>query len=1131
MMKNLLQQSKVMASYGLAGIFLQCLFLNLAIAFSGNAQEPESIRDINVRISGNQLTLTEVFSRIEAQTSFEFSYDAAFIDQSERISIHASNTSLLAVLRQIASDKKMNFRRVDNTIFIKKSEVKGEVEEVAQVMINVQGTVTASADGTSLPGVNVLVQGTNIGTVTDIDGQYSINVPNENDTLAFSSIGYLSKMIPVQGQSQINVALLDDVQSLEEVVVVGYGTVKKSDLTGSVSTIKPKELLDRPTVNTGQALTGKLPGVEVFNNSGRPDGKVRIRIRGNNSINASNEPLYVIDGVIGVADINLLNPNNIESLEVLKDASATAIYGARGANGVVLITTKRGVKSEKGIISYDSYTSFGVVAPHKNLQFLNASEWWQVYNTGFDNIAKYDPDGFAQGKFQRVLPEDLPQLFDESGNPIYDTDWEDETFRTAVSQNHQLSFRGGNDKTVYSAYVNYLHQEALMDKNYLDRYNGQLNVDSDLRDWLKLGVNISVNYNTGNDLYGNYQLKRLAQEALPFIPVRYPNGNWGSNRDFPGGVQDTPARYLEEMVNQVTNTQIISNMYLDFSITDDLSFKTTFAVDNKSAKTNYYVGKNLIQFGGKNNSGVAQISTESQLYWQNENYFNYDKQLGSGNLNLMVGLSWQQRSAQLLGTEHRNFIDDFYQWHNLGAGTVNLPSSSSDWQWSLNSYFARANYSLLDKYLFTATGRFDGSSKFGRNNQYAFFPSLAFAWRVSEENFLKDNSLIDNLKFRASVGKTGNQEIDNYAYSQTLGLTNVIFADEFYAGLYRSSFGNPDLRWETTSQVDAGIDVGLWKSRVSLSADFYHKVTDDLLLNAPIPYTSGLNSVMQNVGAVRNQGFELALTSYNITRNDFNWTSRIAFASNQNRIIRLGANDEDIFPTIHATGNMQILRVGEPVGSFWGLTRLGVWGTDEEEEAQQYNRLPGDLKYADLNEDGRIDANDNSIIGKSFPDWTMGFSNTLTYRNLELSIDFRVVQGLDVMNAATHNREDRSGVANGSRTLLNAWTPENQNTMIAELRYMKTYYDSYPDTHWLQDGSFVRLQNVLLGYTFESALLEKWGLQRLRIYGSGQNLLLFTKYKGYDPEVSTYDGVFGQGIDDFGEPRARTYTIGLNVSF
>jgi TonB-linked SusC/RagA family outer membrane protein len=1131
MENNLLRQLIMLSKRLIYAFLIQLFFCTVILANTGNAQR-KNIEKVKISMNLQEKPLAQFFEEVESKTDFKFTYTDNFIDLNHPVTVEENNTSLYDVLVAVSIQTHLNFVQVNENIHVKPvtGTKRNPVEVAQQQEVTVSGKVVDDT-GEPLPGATITVLGTMTGTITDIDGNYSITVP-EGATLVFSFIGYEPMRVAVDNRSQIDVTLKTDISSLDEVVVIGYGTINKSDLTGSVSSIKSEELLDRPSVNVGQALSGKLPGVEVYGNSGRPDGQIKIRIRGNNSITASNEPLYVIDGVIGVADINLLNPNNIESLEVLKDASATAIYGARGANGVILITTKRGIISDAAIISYDGYTSFGVMAKNQNLELLNSTEWWQVYNTGYDNIQKYDPIGFAKGKFKRASPQNLPLLFDNEGNPLHDTDWEDETYRTAISQNHQISLRGGNEKTIFSAYLGYTRQEALMDKNYLNRYNGQFNIDSKLRDWLKFGVNFSLNFNKGNDLYNNYSLKRLSQEALPIIPVKYPNGNWGSNRDFPGAVQDTPLRYLEELSNQTTNTQVISDFYLNFKINKNLDFKSTFAVDGRYRKNNYYNGKNLIQFNGKNRGGIARINIENQFYWQNENYFNWSQKINeNNNLNLMLGLSWQQRSSELLGAEHQNFIDDFYQWHNLGAGTVNQPSSSSDWRWSLNSYFARANYTIKNKYLFTATGRYDGSSKFGGNNKYAFFPSLAFGWRVSEENFLKDNSIIEDLKIRTSFGKTGNQDIANYAYSQNLGSSNVIFMDQFYSAIYRSSFGNPDLKWETTTQFDGGLDVSFLNGRINLTLDYYQKITSDLLLNAPLPYTSGLDFAIQNIGSVQNKGWELALNTYNINSKDYSWISNISFAANKNKIKKLGKNNEDIFPTNHATGQMQILRVDQSVGSFWGLTRLGTWNSEELDEAAKFNRLPGDLKYADLNQDGIIDANDNSIIGQSLPDWTMGISNSFSYKNVDLLIDIRIVRGIDVMNAGTHTREDRSGVANGSKTILNAWTPSNQNTMVAELRYMRTYYDSYPDTHWLQDGSFTRLQNLLIAYNFNSALLSKIKLQKLRVYASGQNLFLLTNYKGYDPEVSTHSSEFGQGIDDFGEPRARTFAIGLNLEF
>ncbi|HUX58016.1 MAG TPA: TonB-dependent receptor [Bacteroidales bacterium] len=1079
----------------------------------------------------SETELVKVLDKIENESEFFFLYNEKLLDTERKVSMTANDELVSSILDNLFTGTDVKYTIVDRKIILAPDYLT-EVPQPQQQKIS--GTVI-DKDGAPIVGANVVVTGTTQGAITDIDGKYSVEVPQGSKSLTFTFIGMQPQEISIGTLTKIDVTMAESAIGLDEVVVIGYGSVKKSDLTGSVSSVKADILLNKPVVNIGQAMSGKVAGVEVSEFGGNPDGRIRVRIRGDNSISSSNDPLYVIDGVIGVANINLLNPSEIESLEVLKDASSTAIYGARGANGVIMITTKRGLKTEEPIISYDGYVSIGKMA--KKVSLMNAKEWWQVYNTGMDNTAKYDPVGYAAGKYQKVKPEDLPRLFDASGNPIYDTDWQDYAYRTAFTQSHQVGVRGGSDKLLYSGHFGYMHKEALMKNNYLDNFRGRLNMDSQVRNWLKFGVNMAFSYNKGNDLYASDRIKRLIQEGIPIIPVKYPDGTWASNRDFPGAVQDTPARYLEEMVNLTTTYQAISDIYLDIKITKNLSLKSTYAIDASSRKNNYYSGKELIQYS-KTAGGIAQISTNNQLYWQNENYFTWNKQINSYNkLNVMIGLSWQQRYEENLGVETRKFSDDFYQWHNLGAGTVTQPSSSSDNSWRLNSYFARFNYSLLERYLFTATTRFDGSSKFGQNNRYAFFPSLAFAWKASEEDFLKDISFLNNLKVRTSIGTTGNQEIGNYAFLQNLGSTNIILNNTYYTALYRATFGNPDLKWEKTQQWDAGVDIGILNNRIDLSADYYLKNTSDLLLAAPIPNTSGLSTVLTNIGSVRNSGFELAVTTRNIEiPNSFSWTSTVLFATNKNRITKLGVNDEDIFPgPDHPQGQEAILRVGEPVGSIWGLTRLGTWGLDEDEEAAIYNRLPGDLKYADLNHDGQINNDDNSIIGCTLPDWTMSISNTIMYKNLDFTFDIRIVYGNDLVNSSTHNAEDRSGVANGFKTnVYEAWTPTNQNTMVAQRRAMKTYYDSYPDTRWLKNGSFLRGQNFVLGYNFGESLMKQWKIQSLRVYLSAQNLFCLTSkgFTGYDPEVSTRDQyAFGVGFDDFSEPKARSFTFGINVKF
>ncbi len=1101
---------------------ITCLLIltsvNLLFATGSYAQSSSLTIDIADK------PVSQILKVIEDQTDFNFFYNSKLVDVNREASVKVTDDNVFSALDQLFDGSNVNYQVVDKYIILTVAE-----KNRAQNTKRITGVVTDQR-GETIIGANIVEKGTTNGTVTDFDGKFSLEV-NENAIITISYIGYLTKEITVGNQTVLNVQLIEDSQTLDEVVVVGYGTMKKSDLTGSVSNVKAEKLLNKSSVNVGQALSGKAAGVEIFENGGDPDGKIRIRIRGDNSINSSNDPLYVVDGVIGVSGIELLNPGDIESLEVLKDASATAIYGARGANGVIMITTKRGIKSDKAVISYDGYLSIGQMA--RKLPLMNASEWWQTYNTTMDNAAKYDPDGYEQGKYEKVSTASLPNLFDASGNPIYDTDWQKEAYRTTTSHNHQVSIRGGAEKFLYSAHLGYMHREALLKNNYLDRFSGRLNMDSELRSWLKMGINMSYNHSKGNNLYNHYGIKRLVQEAIPIIPVKYPDGSWGSNRDFPGAVQDTPSRYLDEMIKETTNSHVLADLYLDFIITKDLNFKSTFGIDVLNRKTNEYSGKELIQYS-KTIGGVAKINTSSQLYWQNENYLNWNKQFNSNNrLNVMMGLSWQKKSVELVGNEVRNFSDDFYQWHNLGAGTVVIPPTSSDYQWSINSYFARFNYNLLEKYLFTATGRYDGSSKFGKNNKYAFFPSFAFAWRTSEESFLKDNKVINNLKLRTSIGVTGNQEIGDYKFLQNLVTGNIILGDNYYSALYRNTFGNPDLKWEKTMQWDLGVDISILDQRIDLSADYYFKNTSDLLLDAPIPNTSGLSTIMRNIGSVRNQGIDLTLNTHNIRSKDFNWTSTLLFNKNKNEVTKLGANNEDIFPgPNHPQGQFTILRVGESVGSLWGLTRLGTWGENEAAEAAKYGRLPGDIKFADLNNDGKINNDDNSIIGQTSPKWTLSFSNTFLWKNFDFSFDIRVVYGIDVVNGSTHNAEDRSGVANGFKTNLDAWTPSNQNSMVAERRPMRVYYDSYPDTRWMQDGSFIRGQNFVLGYNFEQSVLRQLKIDNLRLYVSAQNLFCITKYKGYDPEVTTNEGsAFGQGIDDFSEPKARTYTIGLSVKF
>ncbi|QHT71970.1 TonB-dependent receptor [Rhodocytophaga rosea] len=986
-------------------------------------------------------------------------------------------------------------------------------------------------NGDGMPGVNVLVKGSNVGTTTGGDGSYSLTAPDGNATLVFSYIGYTTEEVAINNRSTLDVALVPDVQSLSEVVVVGYGTVKKSDLTGSVASIKADKLLERNVTSVGQALQGRIAGVDVAMNTAAPGKFPKVRIRGINSINSSVDPLYVVDGVVGV-NANALNPNDIESLEVLKDASATAIYGARGANGVIMITTKRGTRNRSSI-SYEGWGSYAVPASH--VDRLNAKEFMDVYNTAFANAAKYDPQGFADGKYVPNNPLDFPNLFDANGNPLYDTDWEKEVYKPAWAQNHQLNLQGGAEKSTYGLSLGMTDQNGIMLNSGLKRYSARFTMDSDVKKWLTMGGSISITRTKQievDDANGGLNVPRMVFEAVPILPIKFPNGTWGRNRDWPGMEGgENPVRLATERQRTNNRIETLGDIYALFKIAPGLEFRSTFGYNLINEKRNFYSGRDLAQMSA-DQKGIADIWSRQRSYWQTENYLTWNKEINESNrFTAMVGLSWQEQNTEEYSAQTQNFIDDFFGWHNLGVGTVRSGIGSYDDRWALNSYFARFNYTLNDKYLFTLTGRADGSSRFGANNKYAFFPSAGVAWRISEEGFLKGNTTISNLKLRASAGSTGNQEISLFQSLQFLGTQEVLLGGNRQTAISRTSFGNPDLKWEVTNQFDIGLEVGLFNNRVELTADAYYKRTNDLLLGAPIPWSTGLGSVTQNIGSVENRGLEFALNTVNVQSDNFTWNTSINWSTFQNKILKLGVNNDDIFPGPWFLGQTNILRVGLPIGTFWGYKRLGTWGTAEADEAAKYGKLPGDLKWADLNNDGVIDGKDETAIGRMYPKWTMNISNTLTFKNFDFTFDIRFVQGADIVNATKHSVEDRQSIANSMATVLNAWRPDNQNTYIAQIRHYNAGYDTHMDDWWMEDGSFIRGQNFVLGYSLPASVIDRLKLQRLRLYASAQNLFLISDYSGYDPEAETFGGQLIQNIEFFQYPKPRTFNLGLNLTF
>lgn len=983
----------------------------------------------------------------------------------------------------------------------------------------VSGTV-ADSDGEPLVGVNVFVQGTTSGTTTNIDGEYSLTVSDANSVLVFSYIGFTTQEVPIEGRSTIDITLQSDTALLDELVVVGYGTQRRSEITGSVGMVSQEDL-EQPTFNTLQSLRGKVSGVNIFTNSGSPTGSNRVVIRGVGTINASSSPLYVVDGVV-MENIDMLNPNDIESIEVLKDASSTAIYGARGANGVILITTERGATAEEGlIVGYESDISVGRL--RKKMDLLNAEEFMEVLERGYANAPKYDTDLTEAPDLSR----DDPRLFDAEGNPLYDTDWQDEATRTAFSHNHQLSIQSGREKSSFGAFLNYTDRQGIMLNSYLQRANMKLTYDANPLDWLTLGTNFTVNKTWENNVEegGGHQMPRRSMiEMPPIFPVKFNNGEWSNAHSTTGGYDfeaiANPVHVLETQDRLRDRTQLFGNTFVAFQITPNLEFRSQFGIDNRLYEERNYNPTDLINISSP--EGEAIIGNSETLFWQNENFLTYKADFGVHSINSVLGASWQQRTYRENFMSASGFSDNFFRYHDIGTATnPDAPTSYAD-DWTMNSYFARASYTYDGKYSATFTGRVDGSSRFGENSKYGFFPSGGVSWLVSEEGFMQNVDAIDVLRLRTSYGVTGNTEIGLYNSLATITSGTTLIGGVRQPSSYVERLANPDLEWEKTYQFNVGFELDLFNQLISLEGDYYHKLTEDLLLDRPVPTTTGFGSITDNIGSVSNRGVDFMITSRNIRSNDFLWTTTLNFNYNQNRIESLGAEDEDIFPGPNwVSGSQTILRVGEPVASFWGYVREGTYGTDEADEG-----IPGTAKRSE----------DRQIIGNGLPDWTGSFINRFNISNFDITVDLQFVYGVDIMQQFLHSTEDRTGLANGlSSILYDSWTEDNQNTMVQEIRNAPLAgQDSELDSHWVVDGSYIRGNLISVGYSFNPEVLNSLGLRSLRVNASVQNAFVIHSkdFKGYDPEATSWGGEqWGQNIFFFQYPKPRTFSLGVNVQF
>ena len=898
----------------------------------------------------------------------------------------------------------------------------GTVDEVMAVQQGkkVTGVVI---DGTGEPviGANVVVKGTTNGTITDFDGNYTIEGVSANDVLVISYIGYLSQEVPVGNQSMIKVTLKEDTQTLDEVVVVGYGTMKKSDVTGSISTAKGDDLVKNQSFSALDNLRGKVSGVNIFSNSSQPGAySNRVVIRGIATINSSSNPLYVVDGVV-MENFDLVNPNDIESMEVLKDASAAAIYGARGANGVIMVTTKRGKKDGEGVaISYQGSVSVSSIA--RKMDLLNAQEWTDTFMKGLENENKWLGTNWSLNRTDWFTDRNY---FDANGNPIYDTDWQDEATRTAVSHNHQLNIQQAGKNSSMGAFLNYTDQQGIMLNTYNKRLNAKMAYDADPTKWLSTSVNVLVNHTWGRytpEDGGGQEARRTMIEMLPWLPVYEPGTNKYTTSTSPSlsgfnleGMSN-PVFILNDQRRMKYNTQIFGNAALTFHLAEGLDLKTQFGLDSHNITYRGYssVGLNNISMP----NGWAEYENWNTLYWQEETYLTYNKVLGDHRINAMAGLSWQERTYRRNKSKTEGFSDDFYEDYNMIVGTT-PKSPESDWtRWAMNSYFLRFAYTYKDRYSATVTGRIDGSSKFGDNNKYAFFPSAGLAWNVSQEDFLKDSNLISNLKLHTSYGLTGNSEIDPYKSLGKIKSETLLLNGTRAPYSYMETMPNPDLKWEKTGQFDVGFNLGLFHNRLNFDVSYYNKKTTDLLLDCPVPHSTGFSTIFKNIGSVRNQGLDIMVNGTPV-QGEFTWNSTVNLNFNKNEILHLGDTDADVY-LYDWVGGGSILRVGESMGSFYGLVRNGIF-TEEDYKAGKCEK----------NQIGRPDRSESrEIIGKGLPDWTGSWVNNFSYKNFDLTVDFQFVWGVETLQRFMHSTYDRFGMTNGlSNILYDGYNGTNAGTM------------------------------------------------------------------------------------------------------
>ncbi len=1094
------------------------LFIACLITVVGQANSAYSQRT-KISLKLDNVSILTVMDEIEEKTEFRFIFNTKAVDTDQKISINITKKRIDQILPLLFPEGDTFYEIYDRKILLKKTKPQklDQSSNTLPIIIEqfqVTGIVT-DQDGGPLPAANIVEKGTVNGVTTDFDGSFSIRLEDENAILVVSYIGFTTKEVPVDGQTTLNISLEESTSGLGEVVVIGYGSVKKSDLTGSVASIKSEDLNSFPTADAIQALQGRAAGVVVQSaNGGEPGADYTITIRGNTSINSSNNPLIVVDGF---PRASLPPAQDIKSIEILKDASATAIYGSRGANGVVMVTTKRG-KPGKPTINYSgSFSTQEILNEYDLLDARQFAEYMNELDVLGGNAPNFtNPTSLGTG-----------------------TDWQNEILQTGFIQDHNLSVSGGSDDVRYYVSGTFYDQEGIIMNSDFKRYSLTSNLDAKISRRARMGVNLFVRRHSSNQISSQEgtpgsQGGGTLTSALVFTPtvgVLDSDGiTYSTDPNLLGF--DNPIAMIRERTSENITDYLQSSVNLEYDVTNHLKFRTVFGATISNGMLGRYESSRLFFAGGF--GGIATITTRKNTSLLSENYFTYTNSFGREQdhaLTVLAGFSYGSDKSANVTSKASGFLTDSSLYWNLGSAAVFERPSSFLGERELISYYGRINYNYKDRYLLTATGRNDGSSTLAEGNKWNFFPSGAFAWNMHNENFLSQSNVFSRVKLRASYGISGNQSVAEYSSLAKLRFVLAVFNGSPVNAVSPLSLANTELTWERTEQADFGVDLGLLNDKIMFTADYYDMTTSRLLFEAPIPAYIGVgNTYLKNIGKTGNKGIELSLQVRDIIK-PIKWNTSFNISFNKNVVKKLPDDGADIFYSSRpgnfvGINNTHVLREGEPIGLMYGYVYEGVQQSGDELLTGAEGI--GGERFRDITPDGILDEEDRTVIGDPNPDFSWGWNNSFDFKGFDLNIFLQGVQGNDMLNYSRFWLEDGVGRRNSTTAMLDRWTPSNTDTDVPSASITRIQRLS---SRWIEDGSYIRLKNITFGYSLPYNIINRLGINSLKIFVSGQNLWTQTDYKGFDPEVGSSGSSLTRGIDFGSYPNTRNFTLGVNFGF